>query len=129
MNLLLIDRENRLKNRQNFILPASVRLHWYRVILVRVWKLNKLEELLVENVGKVSKLQNMSNVRKLKNWFFLYRLVENLILEKNPNKSFGIYSLTSTIHNTKTVTKSAKIMLMSQNTLWQYWFLWQTLIC
>ena len=51
-------------------IPASVRLHWYRVILVGVWKLNKLEKWLVENVGKVSKLQNMSNVRKLKNGFF-----------------------------------------------------------
>jgi hypothetical protein len=35
----------------------------------------------------MAKLQIMSNVRKLKNGFFLYRLVENSILGKNPKKN------------------------------------------
>jgi hypothetical protein len=34
----------------------------------------------------------MSNVRKLKNGFFLYRLVENLILGKNPKKKFSEFN-------------------------------------
>ena len=37
----------------------------------------------------MAKLQIMSNVRKLKNGFFLYRLVENLILGKNPKKKIS----------------------------------------
>jgi hypothetical protein len=34
-------------------------------------------------LARLIKLQNMSNVRKLKNGFFLYRLVQNSILGKN----------------------------------------------